>query len=264
MDIADRMRTVRDELGLTQKDVSSRLEISHRTWQDYESGKNLPNGKVLKKLALMGFNANWILTGEGPINTDVSEVIRHSYHYAHDKIREEIKNKNKINKIIEEMSREKDEYCKISKEQLLSYVYDDGYIPTYDQLGKICSILEIDSDSDFHQAFKVIINIDNRLISSNRRIDKFLLGCIIEATEDKDVGMSKLSARKKAEIVNLAYTMNTGKVYSTEQIKKFLIALLTVVGNVEKMNKIPDEELYDLLFKIAGVAAKSEHDSASV
>ncbi|GEM_PF-3498178 len=36
-----------------------------RSWQGYEKGDNLPGSEVLQALAKLGFNTNWILTGEG-------------------------------------------------------------------------------------------------------------------------------------------------------------------------------------------------------
>jgi transcriptional regulator with XRE-family HTH domain len=70
MTVHARLKIVRDSLGMTQKDVAKSLGISPRTWQDYEGGINLPGGKVLEQLARMGFNVNWILTGEGEIRQE--------------------------------------------------------------------------------------------------------------------------------------------------------------------------------------------------
>ena len=35
------------------------------TWQKYERGSSLPGSEVLQALTRLGFNINWILTGEG-------------------------------------------------------------------------------------------------------------------------------------------------------------------------------------------------------
>lgn len=257
MSTADRMKIVRNKLGLTQKNVAEELGISHRTWQDYENGRNLPNGKVLEKLAVMGFNINWVLTGEGPKEIDIGERIRHSFHYAHKRIRDEIKNKNKFEEITREITGEENAY-KISGDQLESYVSDDGYLPTLDQIGKICKILKIENDKEFESAFEILIDVGNRVISSSRKIDKLLLRCTIEAVEDKKFGVNKISAREKADLVNFIYTMNLGTNYSTERLKRFLEAVLTIVDQVGDLNKVPDEKLSDLLLQIAIHAAKTE------
>jgi len=38
-----------------------------RSWQDYESGTKVPGGQVFAGLAELGVNANWVLTGHGPM-----------------------------------------------------------------------------------------------------------------------------------------------------------------------------------------------------
>jgi phage repressor protein C with HTH and peptisase S24 domain len=65
MSLAERLKKVRNSLGKEQKDVADALGISFRSWQDYEAGKSVPGGKVFESLTKLGFNANWLLTGEG-------------------------------------------------------------------------------------------------------------------------------------------------------------------------------------------------------
>jgi len=67
MSLADRIKTARNYLGKEQKEIAKLLDISFRSWQDYELGKSVPGGKVFEALARIGFNANWLLTGEGPM-----------------------------------------------------------------------------------------------------------------------------------------------------------------------------------------------------
>jgi len=64
---ADRLRKVRDLLEVSQQKLASQLGISKTAWQGYELGKNEPGSGVIKELVNLGFNANWILTGEGLI-----------------------------------------------------------------------------------------------------------------------------------------------------------------------------------------------------
>jgi len=65
MPFADRIKIVRESLGKNQKEMAISLEASLSAIQSYESGRQLPGGKVLDTLARMGFNVNWLLTGEG-------------------------------------------------------------------------------------------------------------------------------------------------------------------------------------------------------
>ena len=65
MSLAERLKDARNLLGKEQKEIADLLGISFRSWQDYELGKSVPGGKVFEALAKLGFNANWLLTGEG-------------------------------------------------------------------------------------------------------------------------------------------------------------------------------------------------------
>lgn len=68
MTVQERLKAVREAHKNTQKEIAVLLGISPRTWQDYEGGINVPGWKVLEGLAKLGFNANWILTGEGSMS----------------------------------------------------------------------------------------------------------------------------------------------------------------------------------------------------
>lgn len=67
MTLAERLKTIRGLSGNDQKTMAEQLGISFRSWQDYELGKSVPGGKVFEALAKMGYDANWLLTGEGAI-----------------------------------------------------------------------------------------------------------------------------------------------------------------------------------------------------
>lgn len=64
-DIAERLRTVREELGLAQKMMSTTLGLGMSTWQRIELGENVPSGETLLKIYDLGYNPGWILTGQG-------------------------------------------------------------------------------------------------------------------------------------------------------------------------------------------------------
>jgi len=63
--LADRLKLIRESLGYSQKEMAAAVNASFAALQGYEAGRNIPGGKVFEYLACMGFNANWILTGEG-------------------------------------------------------------------------------------------------------------------------------------------------------------------------------------------------------
>lgn len=70
MTLSERLKNMRESLGLTQKDMAKHLRIASRTWQNYEEGVHEPSWKVLETLGTMGFDMNWLLTGEGEMRRD--------------------------------------------------------------------------------------------------------------------------------------------------------------------------------------------------
>ncbi len=61
------MRAAREALGLTQDGLAQAVEGSKPGIRDNEGGKNVPGGKVICGLVSLGINANWLLTGAGPM-----------------------------------------------------------------------------------------------------------------------------------------------------------------------------------------------------
>lgn len=70
--LAERLKTIRELAGNDQKTMAEQLNISFRSWQDYELGKSVPGGKVFEALVKLGFNANWLLTGDGEMRGGTS------------------------------------------------------------------------------------------------------------------------------------------------------------------------------------------------
>jgi phage repressor protein C with HTH and peptisase S24 domain len=64
----ERLKGLREELGLTQPYLAGKVGVSLGSVQNYERGK-LPLGEHLVNLAAaLGCSIDWLLTGEGPIN----------------------------------------------------------------------------------------------------------------------------------------------------------------------------------------------------
>lgn len=63
--LPERLKMLRNAVGLSQQKLANQLGISKTAWQGYELGKNELGSGVIKELVNLGFNANWILTGEG-------------------------------------------------------------------------------------------------------------------------------------------------------------------------------------------------------
>lgn len=67
MNIAERLRLLRIELGLSQPEAASKFEIPLGSWKKYEAGPSEPGSGALRSLAEGGINTNWLLTGEGDL-----------------------------------------------------------------------------------------------------------------------------------------------------------------------------------------------------
>lgn len=65
MALSDRLKLARKSIGKTQSEMASLLNVSVTAVQSYESGRQVPGGNVIEALVRMGFDANWLLTGEG-------------------------------------------------------------------------------------------------------------------------------------------------------------------------------------------------------
>lgn len=62
--IGQRLRKVRDDLGLTQNEMATRVGVAPRTWQSWERAEYYPTAEALLFLATQGIDVNWVLTGE--------------------------------------------------------------------------------------------------------------------------------------------------------------------------------------------------------
>ncbi len=64
--ISERLKEIRRDLGLTQKQMAMALKVTLRSYQKYEYGDALPSESVLELLSLkFDVNPDWVLTGEG-------------------------------------------------------------------------------------------------------------------------------------------------------------------------------------------------------
>jgi transcriptional regulator with XRE-family HTH domain len=70
MGIGNRLKTIREDLSETQKGLACLIGASHRTYQEWEAHNNVPNGKYLNVISQMGYNINWLLTGDGEMKIE--------------------------------------------------------------------------------------------------------------------------------------------------------------------------------------------------
>ncbi len=63
--LPERLKTARESISKSQKEMAEALGVGLKSWQVYEQGGSVPGGNVFESLVKLGFNANWLLTGEG-------------------------------------------------------------------------------------------------------------------------------------------------------------------------------------------------------
>lgn len=63
--LSERLKIARESIAKSQKEMAEALGVGLKSWQVYEQGSSVPGGNVFESLVKLGFNANWLLTGEG-------------------------------------------------------------------------------------------------------------------------------------------------------------------------------------------------------
>lgn len=51
MEFKERIKLLRRDAGMTQREVAEKIGVTYRTYQNYEAGASVPSGNVLTKLA---------------------------------------------------------------------------------------------------------------------------------------------------------------------------------------------------------------------
>jgi transcriptional regulator with XRE-family HTH domain len=67
--VQNRLKMFREVLGLSQKAMADNLDISQRTYANYELDR-VPPAPILEKLVQNGLNLNWLFTGIGDMLGD--------------------------------------------------------------------------------------------------------------------------------------------------------------------------------------------------
>ncbi len=67
VEVGVRMKAAREALGLTQDGFARAVGGSKRGIQENEARNRVPGGEIIAGMVRLGINANWLLTGEGPM-----------------------------------------------------------------------------------------------------------------------------------------------------------------------------------------------------
>jgi hypothetical protein len=192
--------------------MAQSLNISPRTWQDYEGGVNVPGWKVLEGLARMGFNVNWILTGEEEIKRKTARLTESEAHQA---FKDKLKEFKRIQTLQMRMIFEQ-ALClhEIPEELFNAYVYGD-YLPTEEELNKFKKLVgrwDFESGNMATRDEKAEREIEKRIEELSKLQEKYKLiniDLLKEATTNIEEALFsstiKLNPAKKAELLALVY-----------------------------------------------------------
>lgn len=106
MEPKDRLKTARNELGLTQEGFGFPMDLSQANVRDLESGKvKISTLHALAIENIHGLSAKWLMTGNGPMwDKSVSEVKYPDHVYAEAKTVKPDPIKHKIDSMLEGMN----------------------------------------------------------------------------------------------------------------------------------------------------------------
>ena len=76
-----RLEVIRSKLGVSQQKMAEMLRIPFGTYRRYESGTTDIPAEILLRVNQLGYNADWILTGEGTMQKK-----KHTYLAAESKV----------------------------------------------------------------------------------------------------------------------------------------------------------------------------------
>jgi transcriptional regulator with XRE-family HTH domain len=74
LELADRLKKVRSDLSLSQKEMADRLSIALSTYQYYERGQREAPVSFVCKIASFGVSFDWLLTGAGKPYTSIEST----------------------------------------------------------------------------------------------------------------------------------------------------------------------------------------------
>lgn len=65
MAFGERIKEIRKDFGLNQKEMANKLHVSLSTLQRYEKSQKFPDIGVMLELIQVGYNIHWLITGDG-------------------------------------------------------------------------------------------------------------------------------------------------------------------------------------------------------
>jgi len=255
MDLSDRLKNARESIAYTQKEMAKAVSVSVQMWQAYESGKSVPGGNVFEALARMGFNVNWLLTGDGPRGFSKEDSNKLQLKEAYESLKESIarqRESRKLDKFLQNATQE----GRLTSEQFDAYL-NDSYIPTKKQLISLCEMAGAPFSYD---EFKNIVTREKYKPTKSFALDENLLKLAVEVVEDIKYADGPGLPSTKATLINLVYSMNSEANYTKDRLKRFLGAVCTLINQGIDIEKLSERKLNNLIFEIAHHTVKGGDD----
>lgn len=120
--VSERLKKIRSERNVSQIRFAEELGISPRTLQSYELAKVMPGSEVLAKFYGLGYNINWILSGEGEMRKG-AETVTELKHLPTSELDEEL-----LTLVIERVEARLisvEDYPVAKKAQLIGLIYEE-------------------------------------------------------------------------------------------------------------------------------------------
>ena len=76
--IAKKLRYFGKKKFKTNKEFAEHLDMKPQSWDKYLNGVSVPGGLILQKLAKLGCDINWLLTGDTYIDETVTGTVKES------------------------------------------------------------------------------------------------------------------------------------------------------------------------------------------
>jgi transcriptional regulator with XRE-family HTH domain len=155
--IAERLRTLRKENGMSKRDLVSRLPLNYSTYANYESGFREPNSEVLQMLARhFGVSLDYLLgVSENRQKADEIAILTEFENTQVKKYRQLDAHGREMVDLVLEKETERLSFLNTRNEPISNPVIDDRWIvlKVYQQRASagLGSYLSEDSDNDYEQ-----------------------------------------------------------------------------------------------------------------
>lgn len=85
--IGDRIKKIRQNIGLSQIDMANKMRINPKTWSRYENNSTFPPKEILEKLAeVYNFNLHWLIMGKGEMFIKDSNTLKQTEYSSNENV----------------------------------------------------------------------------------------------------------------------------------------------------------------------------------